>query len=346
MGVCARQRTNTRGGFSRSRGSPTSSSARRTRSGSSARSPSSAASTIATSSPSLTCRKSPPPPPPPYTPEVGGDMHPLAGSTNLPVKVVNSMNDDMSPAAIELSVQPEDGGDATRVNASAPPAAEKRKVKEEENTEKGKKKEDDKKSPAAPPRPGNWISAEDLQGCWGCICLPAFAALERKRAEGPDVIVHEGCCFPCLSCYSEAWERSGVTNTFKKRGADDVLHYTSPGGLLCFGPGCTVRLARCNTLPPYQHPAPKIPANEIEGCWGCATSRCTFCALERRFAEGDDTLIHRGVCFPCCLPFREPWDREGQSNVFIKRGKPDRLQYHAPGGLIIGKEYCTCRLCK
>ena len=35
-----------------------------------------------------------------------------------------------------------------------------------------------------------------------------------------------------------------------------------------------------------------------------------------------------------------------QSNTFVKRGKGVRLHYHIEGGLIIGKDYSSCRVCK
>ena len=190
------------------------------------------------------------------------------------------------------------------------------------------------------------LSAEDMQGCWGCVCLPGFAAIERKRAEGPDVLVHEGLCFPLLSFYSESWDREGASNSFRKRGTDDRINYASAGGPLCTGLAVTCRLCGAECCVPRRRPRRKITAQEIQGCWGCVTSRCVCAALERRRAEGEDTLVHEGVCFPLLLPYSEPWDREGETNTFVKRGKDDRLEYRNAGGPIIGKEFITCRLCK
>uniref|UniRef100_A0A6U4PSD1 DZANK-type domain-containing protein n=1 Tax=Hemiselmis andersenii TaxID=464988 RepID=A0A6U4PSD1_HEMAN len=192
----------------------------------------------------------------------------------------------------------------------------------------------------------NKIPAENFEGCWGCICFPAFCALERKRAEGPDALVHEGVCFPCFSCYSEGWDRIEGTNSFKKRGADDTLYYGSAEGCLCFGPGCTVRLAKCNMIEKGRDPKAKILASEIQGCWMCMTSRATFSAWEYKKAVGEDSLIHQGICCPCMVCYNDFWDREGDSNVFVKRGKGDRLEYTSPSGPMCGKEFCTVRMCK
>ena len=198
------------------------------------------------------------------------------------------------------------------------------------------------------PRPHDHIPAEDMQGCWGCVCLPGFAAIERKRAEGPDVLVHEGLCLPLLSCYSEPWDREGTSNTFRKRGTADRISYTSAGGPLCpGGVALTCRLCGADCCVPHRRGrAPKISARDIQGCWGCVTSRCACAALERKRAEGEDTLVHEGCCFPLLIPYSEPWDREGDSNTFRKRGKDDRLEYHSEGGPIIGREFCSIRLCK
>ena len=78
-------------------------------------------------------------------------------------------------------------------------------------------------------RPADWISTEEIQGCWDCCCaLPIFSAIERRRAEGADVLWHEGCCFPLC----DAWDRDSDSNTFVKRGKWDGLHYPSAGGPL------------------------------------------------------------------------------------------------------------------
>jgi hypothetical protein len=88
--------------------------------------------------------------------------------------------------------------------------------------------------------PGVFLSADELAGCWGCVCLPAFAACERKTAEGPDTLRHTGVCLPLCLPYSEVWDRVGRSNAFNKRGSRDVLHYNS-SFVLCFGPGVTWR---------------------------------------------------------------------------------------------------------
>ena len=87
------------------------------------------------------------------------------------------------------------------------------------------------------------LSAHEIAGCWGCACLPAFAACEEKKAEGPDTLRHTGVCLPFCLPYSEVWDRVGRTNTFKKRGKEDTLHYNS-ALVMCFGPGITWRWCR------------------------------------------------------------------------------------------------------
>ena len=68
-------------------------------------------------------------------------------------------------------------------------------------------------------------------------------------------------------------------------------------------------------------PGTRISAEEMEGCWSCAAWRgCVCAAIEYREALGEDTLVHTGLCFPACLPFRDHWDREGNGNTFRKRG--------------------------
>ena len=192
----------------------------------------------------------------------------------------------------------------------------------------------------------NEISAEDLEGCWGCFCLPGFCACERKRAEGPDVLVHEGVCLPLLACYSEPWDRVEGTNTFKKRLGKDVLDYEGFGGCLCTGLGCSMRFARCNMVEKRPPGSGKILASEIQGCWGCMTNQCLFSAIEYKKADGEDAIMHQGCCFPLLIPFNDRWEREGNSNVFKKDGKDDRVEYFAAGGPIFGPRFCSCRLCK
>jgi hypothetical protein len=84
------------------------------------------------------------------------------------------------------------------------------------------------------------LSAHEIVGCWGCVCFPAFAACERKTAEGPDTLRHTGVCLPFCLGYSEVWDRVGRSNTFIKRGHEDMLHYNS-ALVMCFGPGITWR---------------------------------------------------------------------------------------------------------
>jgi len=187
--------------------------------------------------------------------------------------------------------------------------------------------------------------ALDPARCWGCVCFPASAACERNLAEGPDVLVHTGICFPLFSLYKEWWDRAPGTNTFYKRlKPGETLQYESPSSALCFGPGCTLRFCQC---PGDRDPPRHVPAKEIEGCWGCV---CWpgFAAIEKKRAEGDDTLWHTGICCPLMLPYSEPYDRQPGTNIFKKRKDPND-SIHYTGGkvgtfLCLGVA-CSCRLC-
>mmetsp|Transcript_15457 Transcript_15457/g.24056 ORF Transcript_15457/g.24056 Transcript_15457/m.24056 type:complete len:150 (-) Transcript_15457:63-512(-) len=98
---------------------------------------------------------------------------------------------------------------------------------------------------SATPQEFRNISAKEIEGCWGCVCMPAFAAVEQRIAEGEDTLWHKGVCLPFFLPYNDAWDRNQGTNTFHKRNkADEELRYTSPGGPLCFGPGCTARCGK------------------------------------------------------------------------------------------------------
>lgn len=193
--------------------------------------------------------------------------------------------------------------------------------------------------------PSGNISAVDLQGCWGCVCLPGFAAFERKRAEDADTIVHEGICLPLGVCYSEPWQRE-KGNTFRKVGKDDRLTYTNPHGF-CFGPGCTWRISPKPRISNGEKPPPRISASEIAGCWTCCVhvpGLPCCAAIETKTAKGEDTLLHTGVCWPLCICYSQPWDRVGDSNTFQKRGKDDTLTYHSPDS-VFGPSFCSCKLC-
>ena len=191
------------------------------------------------------------------------------------------------------------------------------------------------------------ISAEDLQGCWGCVCFPAFGAIERKLAYGPDVLVHSGLCLPLLLGYSDPWDRRSGTNIFYKRAKpEETLDYSmsnTPGGCFSFGPGCTCRFCKC-CGDDVRRGEKLIPAKEMEGCWGCL---CWpgFGAIEKRKADGDDTLWHSGICCPLFLPYNDAWDRTPGTNVFKKRNAEDRIEYKTPGGFICFGIACTMKLC-
>jgi hypothetical protein len=119
------------------------------------------------------------------------------------------------------------------------------------------------------PRPPDFISAEDIQGCWCCVTGP-LSAIEAKRAVGPDVLWHTGCCFPLFLPYSEAWDRDGDTNTFVKRPAGrnpggDRLPYSSAGGPLCLGPTLSCRLGICCVK--AAEPVQLVECPELAGEW-------------------------------------------------------------------------------
>ena len=89
------------------------------------------------------------------------------------------------------------------------------------------------------------ISAEDLQGCWVCGCVPGFCAISHQSARGPDSFVSEGLCFPNVLCpFSEQWDRVAGTNTFEKRIDKNSRLTFESDGFVCFGLGCTCRLCK------------------------------------------------------------------------------------------------------
>lgn len=160
------------------------------------------------------------------------------------------------------------------------------------------------------------------------------------------MLVHSGMCFPLLSLYREWWDRRPGTNVFYKRDKpDETLHYKSPSGVVCFGPGCTRRFCQCpgdNVRMPRH-----IPAQEIEGCWGCV---CWpgFAAIEKKRAEDDNTLWHEGMCCPLGISYSEAWDRQPGTNIFKKRkDNKDFLRYHGGkvGTFMCVGPACTCRMC-
>ena len=118
-------------------------------------------------------------------------------------------------------------------------------------------------------RPADWISAEEIQGCWYCclVRLPTISAVERRRAEGPDVLWHEGCCFPLCCPYREAWDREFDSNTFVKRGKGDRLHYPSAGGPFMAGPAMTCRLCKCCVTQQPAAGVPLVACPELAGEW-------------------------------------------------------------------------------
>ena len=101
--------------------------------------------------------------------------------------------------------------------------------------------------PAVPTRPAaphlhrdNVLHASSLAGCWGCACIPGGCAIEMKQNQGADTLVHKGIAFlfgALPITYEDKWHREGGTNTFKKAGGDDRLHYNCGSCFTCLGPG-------------------------------------------------------------------------------------------------------------
>ena len=106
-----------------------------------------------------------------------------------------------------------------------------------------------------PTRPnGEWtnqspkIPAQDIAGCWGCVCFPLGWAIESKTAQGEDGLVHSGlagilCVIPCP--YSEPWTRIPNTNVFQKNGKSDTLHYLTS----CFAMVESLPILACKICP-------------------------------------------------------------------------------------------------
>jgi len=192
------------------------------------------------------------------------------------------------------------------------------------------------------------IYAEQLQGCWCCACWPFFGAIERKLADGPDVLVHSGICLPLCLPYNDPWDRRHGTNIFyKRKKPEEMLDYSmsnTPGGCFSFGPGCTGRLCKCCGDDVRRHGARLIPAREMEGCWGCVCWPA-FGAIEKKRADGNDTLWHTGICCPLMCPYKDPWDRLPGTNVFKKRNGEERLEYKTPDGCICAGIACTMKFC-
>lgn len=87
------------------------------------------------------------------------------------------------------------------------------------------------------------IPAKDIEGCWGCVCWPIFGAIEKKSAEGNNVLWHTGICCPLMLPYSDAWDRQPGTNVFVKRNdKGQTLEYKSPWRCMCLGLACTMKI--------------------------------------------------------------------------------------------------------
>mmetsp|Transcript_20825 Transcript_20825/g.41259 ORF Transcript_20825/g.41259 Transcript_20825/m.41259 type:complete len:147 (+) Transcript_20825:32-472(+) len=74
------------------------------------------------------------------------------------------------------------------------------------------------------------ISAEDIQGCWACFAFPFFCSLFRKKATGPDRLLHQGCC--CIGCvplcpFTEERHRNGPDGFVKTDEPGNVDRYSS-----------------------------------------------------------------------------------------------------------------------
>ena len=95
----------------------------------------------------------------------------------------------------------------------------------------------------------NLIPAQEIAGCWACLCYPGFVGCEARSARGRDKLEHKMCCCPLLlphlasitKCQRpDVWERQGATNRFKKVGSSREqwefryeIEYKRSGGCMC-----------------------------------------------------------------------------------------------------------------
>ena len=153
------------------------------------------------------------------------------------------------------------------------------------------------------------ISAEDIQGCWVCVCFPGFSAMEKRIAQGPDTLIHHGVCCPLFSAYQEPYDRDPDTNTFRKRrDKGDTVTYKSPG-FVCFGVGCACRLCKRGQLDGsgYSQPNGGPRADQFKDfpffTWVCCwTGQIVLCPLHFLSMLGCSSAIRclaRKGC--CCL---------------------------------------------
>jgi len=193
-------------------------------------------------------------------------------------------------------------------------------------------------------------SAEDLAGCWGCVCLPGGCAIEAKQSLGHDTLYHKGVAmlfFALPIAYEDRWDRQGRSNVFKKEGADDTLNY-GPTDCICFGPGCTQKLAgpSCGALFGMPRDWREFQKNEIAGQWTCV---CVpgGCGHYSQQDIGGNAFNKAGVvCLFFGIPVKfgpEPWDKIDGRNITHKRGdEGSRNVYFTPNWICHG---CGCE-CK
>jgi len=191
------------------------------------------------------------------------------------------------------------------------------------------------------------FDAHEIAGCWACVCIPGGCAIEKKQADGPDVLVHTGVAWVTLLAmlgagYEDRWRRVHG-NVFQKEGADDKIDYSASSCCVCLGPGMS-----CKILPPcYPKEYRKFSAHELAGTWCCACVPCGWSCVNKE-AQGPDRMRHHGTLFwwfVIPIPYDDAFVREGNKNVFHKHDDPNMKAIYFSAnwdcGSILGGE-CRC----
>lgn len=89
------------------------------------------------------------------------------------------------------------------------------------------------------------IATKDIQGCWGCACVPLGCACLNKVEQGPDRLLHKGVAFlfgviPCP--FSEPRVRHPGTNGFYKEGEPGNIDTYASSERMCNGLSCSCKL--------------------------------------------------------------------------------------------------------
>merc|ERR1711963_167947 len=88
------------------------------------------------------------------------------------------------------------------------------------------------------------IPTKDIQGCWGCACVPGGCACLKKVEQGPDRLVHTGVVFLCgvIPCpFSEPRVRHPGTNGFYKEGEPGNIDTYTNSCCACNGLSCSLK---------------------------------------------------------------------------------------------------------